>query len=325
MSEDENSASNSEDGDDSKVSYQSMEDDYLQQQPEFEFSDSEDDSKQSSNESVQSNKSNTHRQLSAADKGLKNKPINIVPKAIHESAVAILNNDAIAKDLFKPCCSNKCLKKISPSHDCCNYEPCLQFMRERRVDLLGKSVSEQITLLKTYIYNSMHHRKPQVSSSKKSYHSSSGDNSSGRMNFEYVVEGHVFCGKGFCHLFGITYYLQKRLVKEIKDGRICVSYSDMDGKKLSTIDTEAAASIVTLLQDHKILISNSMKANLTLPDTDEIGYVSIYTLKFLSIPIVALVLLIQLFSKFRGGHGCRIILKLPATLIQPKLRRFILT
>ena len=95
------------------------------------------------------------------------------------------------------------------------------------------------------------------------------------MNFEYVVEGHVFCGKGFCHLFGITYYLQKRLVKEIKDGRFGVSYSDMDGKKLSTIDSEAAANIVKLLQDHKILISNSMKANLTLPDSDEIGYVSI--------------------------------------------------
>jgi hypothetical protein len=275
LSEDENSASNSEDGDDSKVSYQSMEDDYLQQLPEFEFSDSEDDSKHSSNESVQSIRpSNTHHQLSAADKGLKNKPINIVPKAIHQSAVAILNNDTIAKDLFKPCCSNKCLQKISPSHDCCNYEPCLQFMRERRVNLLGKSVSEQISLLKTYIYNSMQYRKPQVSSSK-SYYSSSGDNSNGRMNFDYVVEGHVFCGKGFCHLFGITYYLQKRLVKEIKDGRIGVSYSDMDGKKLSTIDTEAAASIVKLLQDHKILISNSMKANLTLPDTDEIGYVSI--------------------------------------------------
>jgi ABC-type transport system involved in cytochrome bd biosynthesis fused ATPase/permease subunit len=65
------------------------------------------------------------------------------------------------------------------------------------------------------------------------------------------------------------------LVKEIKDGRIGVSYSDMDGKKLSNIDTEAAANIVKLLQDHKILISNSMKANLTLPDSDEIGYVSI--------------------------------------------------
>jgi hypothetical protein len=274
LSEDENSASNSEDGDDSKVSYQSMEDEYIQQLPEFEFSDSEDDSKHSSNESVQSKRSNTHHQLSAADKGLKNKHINIVPKAIHQSAVAILNNDIIAKDLFKPCCSNKCLQKISPSHDCCNYEPCFQFMRARRMDLLGKSVSEQITLLKTYIYNSMHHHKPQVSSSK-SYYSSSRDNSSGRMNFEYLVEGHVFCGKGFCHLFGVTYYLQKRLVKEIKDGRIGVSYSDMDGKKLSTIDTEAASSIVKLLQDHKILISNSMKANLTLPDTDEIGYVSI--------------------------------------------------
>jgi hypothetical protein len=39
LSEDENSASNSEDGDDSKVSYQSMEDEYQQQlPPEFEFS-----------------------------------------------------------------------------------------------------------------------------------------------------------------------------------------------------------------------------------------------------------------------------------------------
>jgi hypothetical protein len=252
-----------------------MEDEYLQQLPEFEFSDSEDDSRHSSNESVYSNKSNMQHQLSAADKGLKNKHINIVPKAIHQSAVALLNNDTISKDLFKQCCSNKCLQKVSPSHNCCNYEPCLQFMRERRMNLLGKSVSEQISLLKTYIYNSMQYRKPQVSSSK-SYYSSSGDNNSnGRMNFDYVVEGHVFCGKGFCHLFGITYYLQKRLVKEIKDGRIGVSYSDMDGKKLSTIDTEAAASIVKLLQDHKILISNSMKANLTLPDTDEIGYVSI--------------------------------------------------
>ena len=102
MSEDENSASNSEDGDDSKVSYQSMEDDYLQQLPEFEFSDSEDDSKHSSNESVQANRSsNTHHQLSAADKGLNNKPINIVPKAIHQSAVALLNNDIIPKNLFK--------------------------------------------------------------------------------------------------------------------------------------------------------------------------------------------------------------------------------
>ena len=276
MSEDENSASNSEDDGDSNVSYQSMEDEYQQQLTELEFSDSGDDSKHSSNESVHSNRSNMqHQQLSATEKGFKTKHINIVPKAIHQSAVALLNNDIISKDLFKQCCSNKCLQKVSPSHNCCNYEPCLQFMRERRTDLLGKSLPEQITLLKTYIYNSMHHRKPKVCSGKSQYPSSSSCDNSGRMNFEYVVEGHVFCGKGFCHLFGITYYLQKRLVKEIKDGRFGVSYSDMDGKKLSTIDSEAAANIVKLLQDHKILISNSMKANLTLPDSDEIGYVSI--------------------------------------------------
>ena len=71
MSKDENSASNSEDGDDSKVSYQSMEDEYQQQLPEFEFLDSEDDSRHSSNESEHSNRSNMQHQLSATDKGFK--------------------------------------------------------------------------------------------------------------------------------------------------------------------------------------------------------------------------------------------------------------
>ena len=75
-------------------------------------------------------------------------------------------------------------------------------------------------------------------------------------------------------MFGITYSLQKRLVKELKDGQIGVSYSDIDGKKLSTIDSEAAGNIVKLLNEHKIIISNSMRANLSLPDSDEIGYVS---------------------------------------------------
>ena len=71
MSEDENSASNSEDGDDSNVSYQSIEDEYQQQLTELEFSDSGDDSKHSSNESVHSNRSNMQHQLSATDKGFK--------------------------------------------------------------------------------------------------------------------------------------------------------------------------------------------------------------------------------------------------------------
>ena len=85
------------------------------------------------------------------------------------------------------------------------------------------------------------------------------------MNFTYMVEGQALCGKGFCHVFGISYYLRKRLVSEIKEGLIGVTYVDMDGKKLTTIDSEAAANIVKLLNEHKIiLISNSMKVNLTL-------------------------------------------------------------
>ena len=77
MSEDENLASNSEDGDDSNVSYQFMEDEYQQQLTEFEFSDSGDDSKHSSNESVDSNRSNMLHQLSATEKGYQYRPKSI--------------------------------------------------------------------------------------------------------------------------------------------------------------------------------------------------------------------------------------------------------
>jgi len=202
------------------------------------------------------------------------KVINILPKGFRLSAMSQLSNESISRDLFKTCCSHSCLRKISPAHESCNFEPCIQFMRERRKDLLGKSLPEQITLLKTYIYNSMH-RKSQVHNSSRQ---GEYNQSSGRMNFEYVVDGHTFCGKGFCHVFGITYYLQKRLVKEIKEGRIGVSYSDIEGKKLSTIDSEAAVQILKLLNEHKIHVSNSTKTNLSLPDSDEIGYVSIYSL-----------------------------------------------
>jgi hypothetical protein len=91
-------------------------------------------------------------QLSATEKGLKTKHINIVPKAIHQSAVALLNNDILSKDLFKQCCSNKCLQKVSPSHNCCNYEPCLQFMRERRSDLLRKSLPDRANNVVENVY-----------------------------------------------------------------------------------------------------------------------------------------------------------------------------
>ena len=281
MSEDENSSAIDEydEGDaDTHASYQSMEDEFRHQSTQpFEFLDFE-DSSSSDCESFDSKQlfstGKIDQQIHVRKEAIINdrnksqeKVIDIVPKAIRQSALAHLNNDAISRDLFKPCCSNNCLLKISPSHESCNFEPCLQFMRNRRMELFGKSLSEQITLLKTYIHTSMH-RKLQINNT----HASSS--TSGRLNFAYVIEGDTFCGKGFCHVFGITYYLQKRLVKELKDGQIGVSYSDIDGKKLSTIDSEAAGNIVKLLNEHKIIISNSMRANLSLPDSDEIGYVS---------------------------------------------------
>jgi hypothetical protein len=94
-----------------------------------------------------------------------------------------------------------------------------------------------------------------------------------RYKFNTIVEGHSFCGRGFCHLFGITYYLRKRLITEIKNGYVGVTYDDREGENLNTIDEEKARSIEKILNDHKILISNSMKANLRIPDSEGIGYV----------------------------------------------------
>ena len=94
-----------------------------------------------------------------------------------------------------------------------------------------------------------------------------------RYKFDTVVHGHSFCGRAFCHLFGITYYLRKRFITEIKNGYVSLSYDDQEGKNLKTIDEETARSIEKLLNDHKVLISSSMKANLRVPDWEGIGYV----------------------------------------------------
>ena len=288
MSGDENSSANSdyeEDEEESHISYRSMEEEYQQQQQQIQ-DDKELFNSSSDDESIDSNLSNADaaKRLSNGKKDEKKqaeqeelkkateKTIDIVPKAIKCSAISSFNIETISNDLFKTCCVNQCCLKISPFHESCNFEPCIQFIRERRKDLFGKSSSEQIALLKTYIYNSMNRKIPAINSK-------CGDNNidpnyfGGRMNFAYMVEGQALCGKGFCHVFGISYYLRKRLVSEIKEGLIGVTYVDMDGKILTTIDSEAAANIVKLLNEHKILISNSMKSNISIPDSAEIGYV----------------------------------------------------
>ena len=286
MSGDENSSVNSEwedEDQESHISYQSMEEEYQQQQVQIQ-DDQELFNSSSDDESIESSfnaddaakrfyngKKDDEKKQSSEQKEMKKgqeKTIDIVPIAIKNSAVSCFNNDAISKDLFKTCCVNQCCLKISPFHESYNFEPCMQFIRERRKDLFGKSSSEQISLLKTYIYNSMNRKIPAIKSK-----GGSSNIDFGRMNFDYMVEGQAFCGKGFCHVFGISYYLRKKLVTEIKEGLIGVTNVDLDGKKLTTIDSEAVGNIVKLLNEYKILISNSMRSNLSIPDSAEIGYV----------------------------------------------------
>ena len=117
----------------------------------------------------------------------------------------------------------------------------MQFIRERRKDLFGKSSSEQIALLKTYIYNSMN-RKIQAINSKSSDNNIDSKYFGGRMNFDYMKVKHS---------------VEKHFAA-------CLE---------SLIIFGAAANIVKLLNEHNILISNSMKSNISIPDSAEIGYV----------------------------------------------------
>ena len=256
------------DDNDSEFSdYQSLEDEYLHQK-----NGSDDDSSSSSSDTNGSSRieenithhknhlpgSSTSRSESIL--AATGKPINIIPKKFQMKAQSHLNSTTISTDVFKECCKNRCLRRISPGYENFNFEPCIQFVRERRKEMLDKSLSEQITMLKMYINDTMNQNSKQ-SDGKQRY------------KFDTVVHGHSFCGRAFCHLFGITYYLRKRLITEIKNGYVGLSYDDQEGKNLNTIDEETARSIEKLLNDHKILISNSMKANLRIPDSEGIGYV----------------------------------------------------
>ena len=253
-----------EDNDSEFSDYQSLEDEYLHQKNSGDddssssSSDTDGSSRREENKShhLPANSTIRSESLLAAT----GKPINIIPKKFQMKAQSHLNSTTISTEVFKECCKNHCLRRISPGYENFNFEPCIQFVRERRKEMLDKSLSEQITMLKMYINDTMNQNSKQ-SDGKQRY------------KFDTIVQGHSFCGRAFCHLFGITYYLRKRLITEIKNGYVGLSYDDLEGKNLNTIDEETARSIEKLLNDHKILLSNSMKANLRIPDSEGIGYV----------------------------------------------------
>ena len=95
--------------------------------------------------------------------------------------------------------------------------------------MLDKSLPEQITMLKTYINNSINQSSKHQGGIIQRY------------KFERIVEGLSFCRKD---LFGITCYLRKPLITEIENGYyVGVTYCYKEGKNLNTIDEETAKSI----------------------------------------------------------------------------------
>ena len=119
-----------------------MEEEYQQQQLQIQddkelFNYSSDDESKESNLSnadaakrLSNGKKDEKKQAEQEDlKKAREKPIDTVPKAIKNSAISSFNVKTISNDLFKTCCVvNQCCLKISPFHESCNFEPCMQFI-----------------------------------------------------------------------------------------------------------------------------------------------------------------------------------------------------
>ena len=116
-------------------------------------------------------------------------------------------------------------------------------------EMLDKSLPEQITMLKTYINNSINQSSKHQGGIIQRY------------KFERIVEGLSFCRED---LFGITCYLRKPLT---------ITYCYKEGKNLNTIDEETAKSIENSCTRTRFWFRIPMKPNFRIPDSEGIGHV----------------------------------------------------
>ena len=177
----------------------------------------------------------------------------------------IHNNEIIMKLIFKKCCDKMCLRRISPGFENLNFAPCLEFVKKIRTKIIGNPKQDRLSLMKFYIFNSMN-------ASSSTTEKGNGERRM-RVHFPYLVEDYSFCSTAFENLFGISSYMRKKLVQEVKEGMLINVSSRIYSDRSSAVSSEQAKELLKVIEQLDVQPSQSFKTNLTLPNSPEIGFV----------------------------------------------------
>ena len=198
-------------------------------------------------------------------------------------AVDYISEESIARAILAPCCREECLRiKLNPLSRF-NLEGAYTKVLEARRQLMGNEWKDKMLILKAIlqgknqfgltileiIINNIRtciliggvHPRRDVS-----------DDQQQRMRVEYQL-GHnksspSICAAAFCNAYGITHYMRKRLMKEVKVGLFHRSSATNDDIGCNAaVDKNTMKEIKQMLKDSKIKLPGRLKATMEIPDT----------------------------------------------------------
>ena len=82
----------------------------------------------------------------------------------------------------------------------------------------------------------------------------------------------------FCNAYGITHYMRKRLIKEVKAGLFHRSATNDDIDCKAAVDKSTMKEIKQMLKDSKIKFAGRLRVTMQIPDTVAMLKVSIITM-----------------------------------------------
>ena len=75
------------------------------------------------------------------------------------------------------------------------------------------------------------------------------------------------CPRAFCNAYGITNYLRKRLIREVKVGLFHLSFDKQDFHPHNAVDKIALKEVKALLKQNKLKLPKSLEINMELPNS----------------------------------------------------------
>ena len=101
------------------------------------------------------------------------------------------------------------------------------------------------------------------------------------MRVEYQI-GHdksspPICATAFCNAYGITHYMRKRLIREVKEGLFHRSSTTHDVDCNAAVDKTTMKQVKQMLKDSKIKLPRRLRVTMQIPDTIAMLKVSITT------------------------------------------------